>query len=486
MSNGQTSLAYAVRPIVLIKYLGQLLVAQACLMIPPLLASLYYSEYVFSRRFALVFSVTLMLGWAGQRVRAAQQIQVNEALVIVALAFLVSPLLMFYPLSAAGYAPADTLFETISAITTTGLTTVRDVEHSARTFLFSRAWMQWYGGLGIVVLSVALLMRHQLAARRLTEVSLTENLATTARSYARQMLWIYVCLTLLGFLLLWSLVGEAGVAMLHTFSAISTGGFSTYNNSLAGFSNRGAAYVVIVIAVLGAIPLPWYQRLKPRHWREAWLDVEFRALLLIGFLVTLALSLVYAGVVPQHNEHIVGNAFISAFTAQTGAGFSIIDIGALSDSAKAVLILSMFIGGGVGSTSGGIKLLRFLVLWRLLQFMIQRTAMPTHAMAGPRLREHSLENDDIQRALILVILFVTVIFLSWLLLLFEHYPALDALFEVVSATGTVGLSTGITSTGLAPLAKAVLCIDMLLGRVEIIALLVVLYPSTWFGKRQKT
>jgi len=486
MSNGNTSLAYAVRPNILVKYLGQLLIAQACLMIPPLLASLYYAEYFFSWRFAIVLILTLALGWFGQRVRAVQHIQANEALVIVALAFVISPILMLYPMSAAGYALGDVLFETISAITTTGLTTVADVEHSAQTFLFSRAWMQWYGGLGIVVLSVALLMRHQLAARRLTEISLSENIASTARSYARQVLWVYVSLTLVGFLLLWSFVGKAEIALLHTFSAISTGGFSTYNNSLAGFSSRWMAYIVIFIAILGAIPLPWYQRLRKAQWREAWDDIEFRSLFVLGFTISVVLTIVFNLTLTGQSEHTLSTAMICAFTAQTGAGFSIVDIGGLPDTAKGVLILSMFIGGGLGSTSGGIKLLRFLVLLRLLQFMIQRTAMPTHAMSGPRLREHYLESDDIQRALLLVILFVVVIVLSWLVLLFEDYPALDALFEVVSATGTVGLSSGLTGSGLAPMAKTVLCIDMLLGRVEIIALLVVLYPSTWFGKRQKS
>jgi len=487
MSNSHTALSYAVRPLVLLKYLGQLMVAQAFLLIPPLLASLYFAEYAFSERYLIVFVLTLFLGWIGQRVNAGQHIQVNEALVIVALAFLISPLLMFYPLSVAGLAPADTLFEAVSAITTTGLTTVADVEHSAKTFLFSRAWMQWYGGLGIVVLSVALLMRHQLAARRLTEISLSENLATTARSYARQMLAVYLILSIVGFVVLWVVVGDAAVAMMHTFSAISTGGFSTYNNSLAGFSHRWAAYIVIAIAVLGALPLPWYLRLRQGRWREAWSDLELRALLLLGFCATLAMSLVFAaGSLSAFQANSVSVAFISVFSAQTGAGFSIVDIGGLNDAAKALLILSMFIGGGVGSTSGGIKLLRFLVLWRLLQFMIQRSAMPSHAVAAPRLHEHTLESDDVQRVLVLVILFIVVIFLSWLVFLFYGYPALDSLFEVVSATGTVGLSSGLTNSGLHATVKAVLCVDMLLGRVEIIAMLVLLYPSTWIGKRLKT
>ena len=112
--------------------------------------------------------------------------------------------------------------------------------------------------------------------------------------------------------------------------------------------------------------------------------------------------------------------------------------------------------------------------------------MPSHAVYEPRLAGRLLEHDDIQRALLLIVLFLLVILLSWLVFLAFGYPALDSLFEVVSAAGTVGLSTGITHNELHPVLKMVLCMDMLVGRLEIVALLVVLYPSTWFGKRIKT
>jgi trk system potassium uptake protein TrkH len=109
--------------------------------------------------------------------------------------------------------------------------------------------------------------------------------------------------------------------------------------------------------------------------------------------------------------------------------------------------------------------------------------MPVHGVATVRLGGRALDDEDIQRALMLIALLVAVVVVSWLAFLVAGYAPIDALFEVTSATGTVGLSTGIAGSGLAGWLKAVLCADMLLGRLEVIALLVVLYPRTWIGKR---
>ena len=129
--------------------------------------------------------------------------------------------------------------------------------------------------------------------------------------------------------------------------------------------------------------------------------------------------------------------------------------------------------------------MRLLILLRLLQMMMNRLAMPPHAVADPCLAGHRLDTDDLLQAMQLILLFVGVVALSWLPFLLLGYDPLDALFEVVSASGTVGLSTGITRPQLEPVLKGVLCFDMLAGRLEIVALLVTLYPRNWIGRREK-
>ena len=157
--------------------------------------------------------------------------------------------------------------------------------------------------------------------------------------------------------------------------------------------------------------------------------------------------------------------------------------GQLDAGSKLVLIFSMLVGGGAGSTAGGFKLLRLLIAASVFRLILLRTCLPKHAVIEPRLAGRRLQDEEIHAALLLIVLFVAVVALSWLPFVAMGYGPLDSLFEVVSATGTVGLSVGLTSATLPPLLKGILCIDMLMGRLEIMAWLVMLYPGTWFGRR---
>jgi len=174
---------------------------------------------------------------------------------------------------------------------------------------------------------------------------------------------------------------------------------------------------------------------------------------------------------------------LNAFSAQTTAGFSTLDISQINAGAKLTLIFSMFLGGAAGSTAGGIKILRLLILVQLLYIFLQRASMPKQAVAEASLGRRRLETDEIQNALSIVFVFLASIGISWLVFVGMGHNPLDSLFEVVSAIGTVGLSTGISAPELHPILKGVLCADMLLGRLEIIAWLVLFYPRTWIGRR---
>jgi trk system potassium uptake protein TrkH len=143
----------------------------------------------------------------------------------------------------------------------------------------------------------------------------------------------------------------------------------------------------------------------------------------------------------------------------------------------------MVAGAGIGSTAGGMKLLRILILIRMLQLAILRVQLPKHAVVRPTLGGRTLEPGQIEHALLLLLLFPLVILASWLPFLAAGYEPLDALLEIVSATATVGLSTGIAGPELEPGLRAVLTLDMLAGRIEILALLVLVYPGTWFKHR---
>jgi trk system potassium uptake protein TrkH len=470
-----------VRTRVVLKYSGQLALMLAVLTLAPLLVSIWHGELALALRYLTLVVLLSLGGTLLSRCSAPPRIQANEALTIIVLAFLVSPLLMSWPMASTGIPYPDALFEAISGVTTTGLTTLGSIQDRSPTFLFARAWMQWYGGLGIVVLSVALLMGHQAAVRRLVEPATSgDTLIAASHTYARQSLVVYLALTSLSLLALWVLTGDGFTALLHTLAAVSTGGFSSFDDSLAAFGSDAATLVVLIAAACGAVSLSLYYRASHGNWRAALADPELHTLLVAGILVGALL-----GLLGWHNDRVEPwyHGLMLAFSAQTTAGFSTLDVNTLDTASQAMLIFSMLTGGSIGSTAGGIKLLRLLILLRLVQLTVRRATMPMHAVDEPRLAGQRLENDDLLRALVLVILFLTLVALSWLAFLAYGYDPLSALFEVVSASGTVGLSTGISRPELEPLLKGILCFDMLAGRLEIVALLVVLYPRNWLGRR---
>jgi len=146
----------------------------------------------------------------------------------------------------------------------------------------------------------------------------------------------------------------------------------------------------------------------------------------------------------------------------------------------------MACGGSIGSTAGGVKLLRVVIVVRLLLLTLRRFAMPRHAVTELRIGDRTIPDDLVAAAVLTVLLFLLVCMLSWLPFVALGHDPLNALFEVTSATGTVGLSTGITGPALAPFLKLILCIDMLCGRLEFFAILILVYPGTWLGQRGGT
>jgi trk system potassium uptake protein TrkH len=451
----------------------------------PLGASFVFGETDVTFRYAAVILVLLIVGGGFARLEVSEQVQTNEAMVLAALLFLVTSVFMSFPLMASGMTFLDALFEAVSASTTTGLSMVAATGGMPKSFFFGRAWMQWYGGLGIVILSVALVIRPGAIAKGLTVTEAeAHDLVGGTKIHARRVLLVYAALTVVGIIVL----STAGIgftnALLYSFAAISTGGFSPHDNSLAGLGNWPAAVLVTLICMAGAVPLVFYHD-RFRRWRSPETALQVKALLLAGVFATLLIGFCMWLSERQPLSAVVVHAPLLALSAQTTTGFSTMSPANLDGASKLILIGSMIVGGGAGSTAGGFKLIRLIIVLQLLRTIILRISSAEHAVIEPRLAARRLQESEIHEAFLLIILFISLIFASWVPFVVMGYEPLDSLFEVVSATATVGLSTGITGPNLPAMLKGTLCVDMLLGRLEIIAWLIVLHPGTWIGRRRK-
>lgn len=485
MNKAERSLHFAVRPRLIIKYLGLLFLPLAGLTCVPMLVTLAGGYYDTALRYGVVIGVLVLVGWPCVRLRCADNLQTNEALVISALMFIVTALLMTFPAMSYGLSFLDALFEMVSAVTTTGLSIMPQVSQLPDTFLFARAWLQWTGGLGVVVLALALMITPGSVTRRLGfDDRETESIAGGTKAHARRVLIIYLILTFIGCGVLWLLGVEFSSAMTHTLAAVSTGGFSSYDNSLAGFTSWGPRVVVIILCLAGAMSFSWFYGFTLKHWRSLLTDPRLYALLGACLLSTVLVVLLsgLAGAIHQVDDVI--HLVLLTFSAQTTAGFSSQSVPELHAATQLALIGAMLVGGEAGSTAGGIKLLRLLILVRLFRLVLLRTSVPPASRLPPYVEGKPLKPQEIEATVAVTMGYVGVIAVSWVIFTAYGHEPLAALFEVVSATGTVGLSAGIVSADLATPLKVVLCIDMLMGRLETLAIFVLLTPSTWIGMKK--
>jgi trk system potassium uptake protein TrkH len=335
-----------------------------------------------------------------------------------------------------------------------------------------------------VILFVATMIRPGLAAKRIGDLEdYEDDLVGSTRTHARRMLITYSILTGVGIIVLGLLGAGWFNGVLYTFAAVSTGGFSPHDASLAGLNGLPLQAMVILLSVAGAVPLVLYFRSFKESGRVLIRDRQLQGLLIAGLVTSLVMAWFLFAQDGFSWVQALRHGVLNGFSAQSTTGFSTLDISQIGAGAKLTLILSMLLGGGAGSTAGGIKILRLLVLVQILYVFLQRPGMPRQAIAEASLGRHRLETDEIQTALSIVFLFLMAVAVSWLVFVGMGHNPLDSLFEVVSAIGTVGLSTGISAPSLHPVLKGVLCADMLLGRLEIIAWLVLFYPRTWIGRR---
>jgi trk system potassium uptake protein TrkH len=478
-SKALASVSLILRVPVVARYVGELCLSLAVMAAVPAVVALALGETGMGLRFLVMGALLAGLwGWS-RRLPTASGLQTNEGLAVVALTFLLAALASAWPLAGAGLPLIDGLFEAVSAVTTTGLSTVASVEAHGPAFLFARAWLQWYGGLLIVVLALALLVGPGAVARRLAGDLDPEDLVGSTQIQARRSAVIYFALSAVGFVAL-LLVGVDGFdALTHTMTAISTAGFANYDNSLAGLQNTAAEALLSVLCLAGAVSFALHYRIVSGDYDRLWRDERIRAMVAAVLAATALVALAMMLVDGLDWREALHHAPMLAISAQTTTGFQTTDPAALSPAVLLVLILAMAVGGQAGSTAGGLKIFRVMILLKLLQVHFLRATIGRHAVLTPTVGGNRLEDADFRSAAGTVALFIIAVMTGWMAFLFYGHDPMAALFDVVSAAFTVGLGAGTIGPDLEAPLKLVLCALMLLGRLEIVAFLILLYPRSW-------
>ena len=479
---------------VTLRLLGSLLTFFSLAMLPSMAVSLYYDDGEI-RSFAYTMVLLLALGallWTyarGDRSRAP--LRLRDGFIVVSMSWISLGLAGAVPLYLSGImnlSIADALFESISGLTTTGSTVLTGIDQLPESIRFYRQFLQWLGGLGIVLLAVAILpllglggmhLYHAEAPHSLSERRLTPRITGTAK-----VLWyLYLGMTVICAGAYWLAGMSLFDAVCHSFSTIAIGGASTHDANFGYFDNVYIEAVAIVFMVLAGVNFGlhyraiWHQRL--RAYTE---NGEFVTYIVV-LCVTAALCLAYlalSGFYADGNSTVRHGIFQTVSVATT-TGFTTTGFHQWPAFASTLILLASFIGGCMGSTGGGLKVIRFLLVLKHGRQELSRILHPTMQVAF-RVGNMALNEDVLKAVWAFLSAYIFVFLVLFLLLLWTGLDHITAASAMVATLNNLGPGLGEVSTNYSSLgdtSKLLLCMSMLFGRLEIFPLLLILTPAFW-------
>lgn len=458
--------------------LGLMLRLMAYVMVAPLLVSLISTEFIFSIIAGGLGIICFVIGKLLTRGKEPA-LSGKEAVVVTALAYL-----LFAVIGAALFIPSaaflDGFFESMSGFTTTGLSVV-PVSGLPSTLLFFRAFSQWLGGAGIIVLSLVILLGPGRSAFRLyTSAYGEQNLVGDVKATARVVLVVYSSLTLAGYVAY--LIAGAGLfkSLLYVMATVSTGGFSPEPPGASIGMSVPFNILRILFMISGAIGFPAYYLLRRESVKAFLADLQLRYLAVIAFVA----ALIFLTAWGWSSDRIIPGVF-HAVSAITTTGFSVVNYQQWPRIVVLISIFLMFVGGSAGSTAGGLKLFRLAVIVQVIKWVVVKALLPEESQISIKVGQVTITETILRQVLSILGLYMILVALSTLAFVLYGFDLIDSLFECVSAIGTVGLSSGLTSSNLPAILKGVLIVDMWAGRLEILPVVIVFYARVWIPKRRK-
>ena len=474
--------------------MGALLLIESVFMTMALGVSLWYNE-ADSDVFLLSTIVTLLFGVMGLLIgrRAESRMGEREGYVIVAMVWVVFSAFGLLPYYLSGQVPnlTDAWFETMSGFTTTGATIIPDLTVITHGLLFWRSLTQWIGGMGIIVLSIAILPIFGLNGMQLyaAEVSgLTyEKLSPRIADTAKMMWSIYILLTLTEIAALWLCGMDVFDAVCHSFSTIATGGFSTHNNSLEFYDSAAIHYTVtffMFVSGINFVLLIYLLRGKVRNFFQ---DEELRwysvAVLVFAMALTIGLYIARPGWSGIEMERAFRDSIFTVISSMTSTGYTISDYMYWPVVAWVVIFFLMLTGACAGSTAGGIKWVRLSIILKNGVAEFQRRIHP-NAIIPVKLNEKAVPQQTINNIMAFLIFYVFIIAVTVVIFCASGVNFDESIGAAVSAIGNVGISIGQfgpagTYAEFPTVAKWVMSFVMLIGRLEIFTVLLLFTRALW-------
>lgn len=476
----------------ILSILGALLLIEAAFMLLPVAAALIYREPsgIWFFHTALAAAVC---GFAACRFSKprSKTIYAREGLVIVALGWMLLSLVGALPFTLSGEIPfyLDAVFEMVSGFTTTGSSILPDVEALSHCMLFWRSFSHWLGGMGILVFMLAIV---KLEGGQAIHLLRAESPGPTVGKMVPRMVdsskilyTIYFVLTLVQ--LAFYLLGGMPLfdALCNAFATAGTGGFAIKADSFAGYSPYLQTVTTVFMALFG-INFSIYFFLLKKKFDLAFKNTELRWYLAIILLATVFITL---NILPQSRSvySALHHAAFSVSSVITTTGFCTENFDLWPEFSRIILVFLMIVGACAGSTGGGLKVSRLVILVRAAQVEVRRLVHP-HTVKVARIDGKPIGQDTVRAVSGYLILYLLILMLSMLLVSLDGFDGSTTVTAVLTTFNNVGPGLGLVGpvgnfSMFSPLSKLVLCLDMLFGRLELYPMLIVLLPSTWSRKK---
>ena len=464
---------------------------EAVLLALPMAVALWYGES--GLPFLIPMGLLVLFGaLLGLRRPQRASLYARDGLAVVALAWIAVSLFGALPFYISGSMETyvDCFFETVSGFTTTGASILREVESLDRGILFWRSFTHWVGGMGVLVFVMAIVPMsgdgHGMHLLRAEVPGPSVGKLVSRMSDSAKILYgIYFVITVLEILLL--LAGGMPLfdACIHSFGSAGTGGFSNRNLSVGAYNNAYFDVVIGIFMLLFGINFNLYYFLLTRKFREVFQSEELRT-----YLAIVAVSVTAITINILHLYESVGtslrHAFFQVSSIMTTTGFATTDFNTWPTFSKAILVVLMFIGACAGSTGGGIKVARLVILVRSSVGEMRRMLHP-NAVSTTRFEGKVLPERNIRGVQMFLTMYLLVFTVSCLLLSMEHFDLITTFTAVASCLNNIG--PGLELVGpmgnfadFSPWSKLLLSFDMLAGRLEIFPMLLLFAPSIWRRK----
>ena len=471
--------------------IGLLLAFESILLLACCCVSIIYGErdlMSFIVSFAVCLSVSAILLVYGRRKKCAMSR--NEGYIVVALSWVFFSVFGMVPYLWGGFIPniTDAFFETMSGFTTTGATILDNIESMPHGILFWRSLTQWIGGLGIVCFTIVLLPGFGASSQMLylsEATGVTHNkLYPKTRVMARYIFMVYILLTAVESALL--MAGGMGLfdALCHSMTTTATGGFSTKQESIAYWHSPYMEYVVSIFMLLSAINFSLYIVAFKSKWKKLREFVELKWFACSVGLLTLIISAVLFLNNGYSAEEAFRKSLFQVATCHTSCGFATDDYNLWPPFTWMLLIFAMLSGGCTGSTSGGVKNLRLIIIANCIRNQFRQILHPRAVL--PVRVGGLFDNKLLTTVLVFFAAYLSVAFIGWTLLMAFGVGFTEAMSTVISSMGNVGPGLGsfgpaFSWAALPDAAKWILSSLMLIGRLEIFGFLLIFYRSTWRG-----